>query len=512
MLSIAKTRDRNQAVNPCSVAVQTRSINSLIVYTDDNKVIRVVKCSILDSEIKMLNLTHITDKLFDDKLRDMKGYSYSAILNLNDKSIKSSQGKVHSLETNLMETIARKQNAKLKITQQLVTVENISTISSNLSQGQVDMLLNFGCLHGFEKFNQKVELVNTFETNGYCALIPIPPALPFMVLVIGILDNTIRTLLIGSIFIAAVVWKIFKVKENYKFESAGYFAFKIVCIFFGHLSPFRRNRHVLVIMVQCFVFPLIFLGNMYESYMFSILVDQGRYTKLNNFDEVMNGDYKVHADILFATLAHKSDYDTELTTRLENTVLDGTLKHMHLMTENENNVLIVNCEDSSDLLELEIDSTIKGKDIYYELSEKLFTNYENILLSRKSPFLNRLNELSLRIHESGIKQHWKMLMKEIKGAKGDYVEDQNIFTMKEMLGAVKIYFIAIGLASTSFILEVLWTFGIKSYLRIVSYWMFRKIRKFYQDSKGMSTRRVHEPKVRVISLQQKPEKNNEAIA
>ncbi|KAL7040835.1 hypothetical protein ACKWTF_000534 [Chironomus riparius] len=479
-----------------SIAVRTRSINSVIVSINDNKIDKIIKCNIFHNTIEVLNLTHNTDVLFDDKLRDMDGYLYSTIIISNHERLDRLQSSTQKLKNRLIQTIASTQNAKLKITEQLATADNLSGIHKNLSQGIVDMLLNLGYPNGFKNVNQNFKSVNIYETDGYCALISIPPKLPFIILTIGIFDKYTRLLLIGFVLLGALIWRIFAVKSKNKTESAVNFSIKVVCIFFGHFSPFRKNRLILRIMLQCYAFSFMIIGNVYESCMFSILMDQGRYTKITNIEGITNGDYQIN-------ILKESDYIWQLNKTLQDKTLDRPSKDIDLynklINHEYNKVLIVKCEDLKDFMQLQIDPTTKVEDIYYQLSKKLLVYYDNFLLSRRSPFLDKLSQISLKIHESGIKQHWKLLMEESKSTQKDDIQDENVLTMNQVLGAFKIYFIVLGLALATFVMEILW-------FHVMNCWHWI-IRKFRQKSKSLNSRRVDKPKVKMIMVQPKLEED-----
>jgi hypothetical protein len=55
----------------------------------------------------------------------------------------------------------------------------------------------------------------------------------------------------------------------------------------------------------------------------------------------------------------------------------------------------------------------KPSKFYYILPEKFFTTYDNLMTTRYSPFAEKLEEFSMRIFESGIKQLFNTLMEKI---------------------------------------------------------------------------------------------------
>lgn len=93
-----------------------------------------------------------------------------------------------------------------------------------------------------------------------------------------------------------------------------------------------------------------------------------------------------------------------------------------------NSVLIMRCDFINELLYTKnVFSKISIADYYYMLPEKIFTVYDSLIATRLSPFAEKLEEYSLRIFESGIKQHWKVLLHAIS----DGIDLNQILIIKE---------------------------------------------------------------------------------
>jgi hypothetical protein len=101
------------------------------------------------------------------------------------------------------------------------------------------------------------------------------------------------------------------------------------------------------------------------------------------------------------------------------------------------NVLIFGC----DYIEAALNAHIALKNgrfdnFYYVLYERLFTSYETLLTGRFSPFLDRFNELSQLVFESGMRMHWKIVL-DAQYLKANFkriveVEKQSLLMMKDM--------------------------------------------------------------------------------
>jgi hypothetical protein len=98
-------------------------------------------------------------------------------------------------------------------------------------------------------------------------------------------------------------------------------------------------------------------------------------------------------------------------------------------------------------------------DFYYRLPEKFYTFYMNFITPPNSMFTERLQDYSLRVHESGIKQHWKVSfgfedMEAIKQRQSE-IDEEFLLKFDDMTGAF--YYLAIGcaLASVTFFGELM---------------------------------------------------------
>lgn len=80
---------------------------------------------------------------------------------------------------------------------------------------------------------------------------------------------------------------------------------------------------------------------------------------------------------------------------------------------------------------------------YYRINEKLYSYYVRIPTSPNSVFAERFEELSLKIHESGMKQHWLLNFEGMKVVRErEYNREDFMMNLSDMEGAF--YCLGIG--------------------------------------------------------------------
>lgn len=107
--------DRRNSVYPCSPMVLSRSINSVVLIAQNDKLGEVCVCDALKRNVFPIRMTTNTSVLFNEKLEDLKGYKFTALI---DETIVGNK-MTGIMEKQLIMTIAERQNAsfegKLKI-------------------------------------------------------------------------------------------------------------------------------------------------------------------------------------------------------------------------------------------------------------------------------------------------------------------------------------------------------------------------------------------------------------
>ena len=127
-------------------------------------------------------MTADVSALFPDKLHDMNRYLYKLILmgQYPRITMKKNDTEFAGIDLEIMKTIAASQNAgmKLKLGVNLFSLKNNDLFVQILLHQLADLTFNpiFSSYHYHYR-----DFINTYDQNGYCAIVPIPPPLTFFI-------------------------------------------------------------------------------------------------------------------------------------------------------------------------------------------------------------------------------------------------------------------------------------------------------------------------------------------
>jgi hypothetical protein len=437
-----------------STLIGMRSINNVIVMSN----LQLFHTNILKRSIEVVNYSHNTDLLFPDKLIDMKEFSYTVVVYITSNRFVTIKGQIYSPELILLDIVANRQNAKII---RSIFSELTNEHFTNVLYGNTSDMIAYTSSVSSRNYYPVIKPLVTFQRDGYCALIKNPPQRAFLNYIMKPFDYTTWSLMLLSTLAAAIVWKLLRNMEHG--NSPLYFAYGVMASFLLQSIPFRRNRFMQVAMLQVFIFMVLILGNAFQGLMISVLTDPRIGHQIKNVQELFDSDIMLYCDVAYYSILQNNNpkylhkciplehwLDTE----------DYLLQFRVRMTteEDQNHAMIVLCSTIDQLLLTKLDHG-KASDHYYLLPEKLYTFYENILTSRRSPFVDRLNELSLKIFESGIKQFYSRMLGKLEHSDGTLAKlNDNVLGFKEITGAFRVYFVGLAVAFVAFICEILWRF------------------------------------------------------
>ncbi|KAL7017483.1 hypothetical protein ACKWTF_010394 [Chironomus riparius] len=363
----------------------------------------------------------------------MKGYGFTVMAYTKNTRLIMKNYKFLITEVLLIETIAKTLNAKISHNNQTA---NFKELESIIKLGKIDMILNFGSLSSLFGDQRVLKAVNTYETNGYCALVPIR---------------------LNPLIASMVCDGFYRLSENCM-VSGRYMIIDIMMAFSQQSVKIRKGRLVLKVMLQIFIFMMILIGNIYQGMITSILLEPKKQHNVNDVQELLSMDYEFYSDALFieALRKHESNLHIIEKSKVFKEWLKGSKyvkQYQDLMTQTPNNVLIAVCDMVLELLNTNIDERTKARDVYLEFHNKLLMYYEDIVFTRRSPFYEKLRKMSLRIHETGIKQHWYLLLEVNDKFKSSDNLESSMLKLKEIKQIFRAYFRGLFIASLVFFLE-----------------------------------------------------------
>lgn len=445
--------------------------------------------NVLEGSIYSVSNFNNADISFPDKLRNLNRYNFKLSGTNQKPRLIYKNGNFYGFDVFFMEIVAQKQNATLSFDYyNLKSPESRRKFFYDMMMGKTDMNLNTMNSRESKPFN----LFNTFDVGGYCALIPIPPRNSLFNYIFKPYDTVSWIFMIVCLITLVIVWRIFKAQRGSRvLNTAGHMVLLVIAGFLGQALRFRHTRWFHVLVVQCFVFMVMILGNAYQSLLISLITVSRNGTRITTIDEMVQRDYNYCSDQFIFNFLVDSQMKLPMfrmcTEMYENHDIDfgGNAKN--------GTVLVMRCDKAQDIFYTShnVFSHQQPSEFYYILPEKFFTMYENLVTSRFSPFTDRFQDLSLAIFESGIKQHWKTLLHTLT----DQIDLAQIAIMKEefflKIDDLKFVFYIWGcglcLASFFLIMELLW---FKHCMFIKKTWIFKTRQKRQEQREMMMAGRI----------------------
>lgn len=424
---------------------------------------------------KIENDTSI-DGFYPDKLKDLKGYRYRAVFfheypSIFISKVTNTKTTINGISYNFLKTVAFNQNASvgLKFVEKKTDEKNIL---SYFSREITDLSLNTALVINKTGFQN----VNTYEPNGYCILLPYPERKSFFHYVLTPFDLWTWILIMLSIAGMVTVWYFLnKHTTQPNPNSTVYFFFAVIAFFLGQGLEFRQHRLMQKVLIQLMIMMTFILGNAYQSVLISLMSESRYGDKITSIQGVVDSNYTFLVDSPFMQMFKSSEQYQKLGRKIN---ITNTVSKLDFKQLSSNNVgLILTCSTIDNLYkdiknEKRIQSAI---DYYYKLPEKFYTFYKKFPTTSDSMFADRLEEYSLRVHEAGLKQHWKTLISfedtaDIKQRQSD-ANEEYLLNFKDMAGAF--YCLAIGhtLAFIAFLFELF-------HGNLMEYFIWKAIKKY----------------------------------
>lgn len=148
------------------------------------------------------NSTNI-DVVFPDKLIDLKRYPYKVIMFKSSNRLTINRKQILGPDSLFLQTVASKQNASIEVAV-LKDYTRTQDISDGLMNGTVDICLNTGVFITNFKNTRVKSVVNTFDTDGFCAMIPYPEFTSSFDFILKPFDSTMWFWILASMICSAI--------------------------------------------------------------------------------------------------------------------------------------------------------------------------------------------------------------------------------------------------------------------------------------------------------------------
>jgi hypothetical protein len=416
------------------------------------------------------------DIVFPDKLKDMKDYTYKLGFVDQPPRLTVHRHIPFGVDFAIFKTIINRQNAKVWVGQ----AGSQKAITELLQHKQIDLTLNTGIS---EIANTFLRYINTYDENGYCSLIPIPPRLSFLHYLLTPFDGLSWIFLIVCTLTCAFVWRLLRKSEDS--DSEWYFIYGIITNFIGQSIPFRNNRRMQVIILQLSVLMTFIMGNAYQSLIITAMTTSREGIRLKTIDEMFASDLKFKVDPIFYDIVTRSGDSKSIIDRMEK----GRGLPDYEKLSNDNYAVIGRC----DMIEYSYNVESNAGEFYYMLPEKMMPFYEKFMLSPMSPFYEMLQKYHDYAFESGIRQFWHEFFKHKKIVKysreNEYYKNEEYYlSMKDVYGCFYILLVGYSVAGVVLLIEIFWHDCLKR--AEIKKSLTQKVHKLAYREKRMRVRRV----------------------
>lgn len=370
-------------------------------------------------------VTANSSEAFADKLRDMHGYTYRiAVTNQYPRMasrILKGRRSYHGIDLLVMLAICEKQNSRIIVSHFLKfdAPDFGLTMGRLLSRQLIEFTLNT-IFPATSDYPDRLH-INTYDENGHCALVPVPPRLSFFQFVLTPFDIFSWLALTISVVICSIIWNCFRVKLPTS-NSGSYFIFGLIASFVGQSIPFRESRKIQTTILQLCILMTFIMGNAYQSIIISSMSTSRDGIRFKTFQELFDSELRFKVDPIVYTAFKNSADDAKLVERMERALGVPDFKQL----AEDNFALIARC----DMIHAEMNKNVKtiASNYFYTLPDKIMPFFEQFELAANSPFQERLQLLHNYMFESGIRHYYQYLVEMVELARMNrefaYIENE----------------------------------------------------------------------------------------
>ena len=463
------------------------SINNLLILDEPEPKLFVYDT--FKNQEKITNVSVSTTNalaLFPDKLKDMHRYQYNVLLLTQPPRILMNEDGTdfYGVDVEVMNIIAASQNAgmKMKLGTGFDTLEKIKLFRDVLHNQLIDLTLNTIFT---VKTSAHRKVINTYDQNSYCAIIPIPPPLTFLHFLFTPFDGLTWTFIIASVVACAFVWYILNCLWG-ETDSALYFIFGMIAVFLGQGVPFKPHHKWQKILIQLCMLMMFIMGNLYQSFIISSMSWSRDGIRLKTFEELFDSGADMFVTRKFYDIFNKSNEFDEALSRME-AVQSLAVKDLI----DSKKPMIGRCDTLEFMTKVDVKFDLGSH--FYMLPDSMMPFYEKFVLARNSPFYEKLQTMHNFVFESGIRQYWKYLLEQENSAELNrndlyFIREKYLLSLDDLYGLFYLLFGGWWISVFTFSVELVW-----SYLRHnVDYWKITKrVRKvFMTKNRAMQIRRT----------------------
>ncbi|CAH1708941.1 unnamed protein product [Chironomus riparius] len=300
--------------------------------------------------------------------------------------------------THYLEALSKARNSTFK----KIFITDHTLIEEIWLSRKMDLTLN----NGYVIDSLEPKLL-TYEEDAFCVLVPLPPKSSlFQLIFIEPFDGWTWLCLFLTISSSFTVWWMFRGRGAV--DSPLVLGYGMFVMFLGQGVEYsRRNRLVLVILLQLIISMIFVLSNAYQGVITSFMIDPIRDETLKTFDEVLATKYKFLMNQLFAALINDTEEFKIDSSRKIVRFNNATDTFSSRILERKY-VIITKCDHAEFYISNKLLDGIMLLDYYYLLPTRLLSSFVRLEASHFNPFLQMFQNTMDLCFEAGLPYIWKV--------------------------------------------------------------------------------------------------------
>lgn len=426
-------------------AFRSLGISNIVVVVESGHNLYVIKSDLIGRWKATINSELTLQEIFPDKLKDMRGLSIRPLVGIQYPRIWKFNGEFRSADLDALKIIASARNSSVE------PVE-ISTDSVGWFGRAIELLgqnvADLSVITSLQEVSQNLfcKFVETYDDNAYCALIPIPPRVPFLQYLLHPFDTISWILIFITIAGCGLVWACL-CKDAW---STYNFVFNVIALFVNQANTCRYNRPMQNILFQICVLMAFILGNAYQSVIIAKMTQSREGHRYQTFAELFQSDFEFQVDRYFQFRLNTSG---ELSNLKRTKTFENNFDF--LQASRNNSVIIDRCDviNFAHNIAMQYDTSN-----FYVLPDRIMPFLEKLYLGCGSPFREMLQMHYDLLFEAGIRQHLRKQVSIRKQAKLEreaqfLVKEEYLLGLKDFSGVFNIFVIGFGSATITFVAE-----------------------------------------------------------
>ncbi|KAL7042101.1 hypothetical protein ACKWTF_001030 [Chironomus riparius] len=365
-----------------------------LVFKDETRKVKFEVLTSLNPQLRIGTDNVNASSIFPEKLKDMDGYKFRIVISFQPPRVKLVNRRFSVPLVHFLVAVKKARNSNFKI----IFLKDFRKMKEFWLYREMDLTLNSPIV-----INNSEPKLLTYEEDAQCVLVPLPIKTSlFQLIIVKPFDGLTWLFLMLTIVASVTVWWLFQ--NRGAINSSWLLAYAMIVMFMGQGVEFsRKNRLVLIILLQVIIIMMFVMSTAYESVISSFMIKPLHSNRLKTFDDVLVSKYDVLIEpMLFDHLNFAEKFKNSLNkivfwnNSANNIFIQRVLEHKH--------ALIVNC----DYVEYKISSEKQLLRYYYLLPVRLVPSFIRLEASFLNPYIQMLQNLMDLCFEAGLPQIWKL--------------------------------------------------------------------------------------------------------